>query len=215
MTLSLKAAARWAGSFGLLAACHSEPRAVTRPGQAPDPTAAKAASVPAQTSPAGALAAFVPKGYGILDSAVGDLNRDAWADKILVLKKDGEDTTTLIDLDRPLLLLLGRPDHRYTLAARNDRVVLRRNEGGVYGDPYAGLTIKRGFFSVEHYGGSSHRWSRIATFNYRPAANTWYLSREGGDSYSVFTPDEVTSEAHTPHDFGQVPFAKYDTDSTY
>ena len=201
------------GVFLLLAACHTEPKTAGHSQQIPAPAATK--TKPVAPAAVVSLAAFVPAGFGILDSATGDLNRDAWPDRILVLRKDGEDTTTLVDLDRPLLLLLGRPDHRFILAARSNRVVLRRNEGGAYGDPYAGLTIKRGFFSVEHYGGSSARWSRIITFNYAPATRTWYLSREGGESYSVFDPDNVTSEAHTPRNFGRVPFAKYDVDSTY
>lgn len=158
----------------------------------------------------------MPAGYGILDSASGDLNRDAWPDKILVLCKDGEDTITDDDLNRPLLLLLGQPNRRYALAARNDRVVLHRNDGGGMGDPYQQTVIKRGFFSLEYYGGSSERWTRVVTFKYAPADRTWYLSRESSDGFSAYNPDSTTfSSTHTPRDFGKVSFAKYKADSTY
>ncbi len=201
----------------LLAACHAEPKTAEQVSQAAASAAAKAPAAPLAGAPAAAsLAAFVPAGFGILDSASGDLNRDAWPDKVLVLRKNGEDTTTVEDLDRPLLLLLGQPDHRYALAARNDRVVLRRGEGGMMGDPYQQVVIKKGFFSVEHYGGSSHRWTRVITFKYAPADHSWYLSREGSEGFSAFAPDSTTfSSSHTPRDFGKVPFVKYDADSTY
>lgn len=41
-------------------------------------------------------------------------------------------------------------------------------------NPYSGLTIKNGYFSVEHYAGSAWRWTRIPTFKYSKAENDWF-----------------------------------------
>lgn len=214
----------------LLAACHAEPPATAQPQRAPRaaPAVVAAPAAPAPVAPVAPIAApaappaqpfpslapFVPAGYGVLDSAVGDLNRDAWPDVVLALRQNGEDTIP-DELPRPLLLLLGQPDHRLALAARNDHVVLYRTWGGAYGDPYSGLTVKHGFFSVEHYGGNVLRWTRIITFKYAPADRTWYLHREGGEETSPSGPQPVSSAVSTPYDFGKIPFAAYNNDQHY
>ncbi|UOQ65178.1 hypothetical protein [Hymenobacter volaticus] len=157
------------------------------------------------------LAPFIPTGYNLLEATSGDLNLDALPDKVLVLQRIDPDTSAMGDtLDRPLLLLLGQPNHRYQLAARNDRAVMCSGCGGMMGDPYQGITIKKGFFSVEHYGGSGWRWTHISTFKYAPADKQWYLHREGGDSFHAADPEKVETHIETVRDFGQVSFADYD-----
>ncbi|MBC9912745.1 hypothetical protein [Chitinophaga varians] len=159
------------------------------------------------------LKAFIPKGYEILDTTTGDLNRDAWPDMVMVLRKKGEDSTSDVvehPEKRPLLVLLGQPDHSYKLAARNDNVVYCVDCGGMMGDPFQGVTIKQGYFSVEHYGGSAWRWTRIITFKYAPEDKNWYLYKDGGDSFHASMPDSVTTKVRTVKDFGKVPLVKYD-----
>ncbi|WP_343747015.1 hypothetical protein [Chitinophaga sp.] len=159
------------------------------------------------------LKAFIPKGYEILDTTTGDLNRDALPDMIMVLRKKGEDSTSDVvehPEKRPLLILLGQQDHSYKLAARNDNVVYCVDCGGMMGDPFQGVTIKNGYFSVEHYGGSAWRWTRIITFRYSPDDKNWYLHKDGGDSFHASQPDSVTTKVRTAKDFGKVPFVKYD-----
>src|SRR5436309_2057527 len=97
------------------------------------------------------LVKFLPKGYAILDTASGDLNFDNFQDLILVLTTIGEDTARdADDYKRPLLILLGHADKSFSLAARNDDVVYCFQCGGVFGDPYDGVDIKSGFFTVHH-----------------------------------------------------------------
>ncbi len=156
-----------------------------------------------------AVQKWVPAGFEVLQAQQGDLNGDAYPDVVLALRQplpaEQADGWSL----RPLLLLLGQPDGQYRLAARNDHVVMCAQCGGMLGDPFTNIRIKRGHFSVEHYGGSGWRWTHIITFQYRPKAQDWYLYREGGDSYHVGRPDEVTSEVQTPKQFGQVRFVDY------
>ena len=64
------------------------------------------------------LKAFIPKGYSAINVSSGDANLDNLTDKILVLRKNTEETTSNYAVNkpdkRPLLLLLGlyRMDHR-------------------------------------------------------------------------------------------------------
>lgn len=159
------------------------------------------------------LAQFVPEGYTDLDTTSGDLNLDQYSDMIMVLKKNGEDTTSDVieqPEKRPLLILLGQADNTFKLAARNDNAVYCIDCGGMMGDPFMQIVIKKGYFSVEHYGGSAWRWTRTITFKYSPADNYWYLHKDGGDSFHAAEPEKVTTKVHTTKDFGKVPFDKFD-----
>lgn len=157
------------------------------------------------------LAQFVPEGYTAIDTTYGNLNLDQYQDMIMVLKKNGEDTATDIDNPerRPLLILTGQPDNSFQLAARNDNVVLCINCGGAMGDPFTGITIKNGYFSAEHYGGSAWRWTHIITFKYAPADKNWYLHKIGYESFHALNPKEATSRTETTKDFGKLPFDKF------
>jgi len=155
------------------------------------------------------LLKFIPKGYALLDTAMGDLNLDKFQDIILVLKTLGEDTVLdASEYKRPLLLLLGHADKKFTLAARNDNVVYCYQCGGVFGDPYAGTEIKNGTFTINHFGGSNDRWSNDISFKYSKSDNTWYLLKIVDKGWSVFHLDKVDTSIKTKKDFGIVSFEK-------
>jgi len=159
------------------------------------------------------LAQFVQEGYTALDTTYGDLNLDQYADMIMVLKKNGEDTTSDINEHpekRPLLILIGQADNTYKIAARNDNAVYCIDCGGMMGDPFMEVVIKKGYFSIEHYGGSGWRWTRTITFKYSTTDNYWYLYKDGGDSFHAAEPEKVATKVKTTKDFGKVPFDKFD-----
>lgn len=153
------------------------------------------------------IKSFIPAGYSILDSASGDLNRDRLKDYVLILKVDEEEEHA--DTTRPLLLLAGTAKDQYQLVARNDSVVLCKSCGGVFGDPYAGITVKNNFFSIEHYGGSNWRWTRIITFRYDAKTKQFVLHRDAGESFHTFDLDKRKLELYEKENFGKLPFAKY------
>jgi len=158
------------------------------------------------------LASFVPEGYTALDTTSGDLNLDPYPDMIMVLRKNGEDTATDADNPpkRPLLILTGQPDNTYQLAARSDNAVYCISCGGAMGDPFINMVIKKGYFSVEHYGGSSWRWSRIITFKYSPDDKAWYLHKDGTESFRAGEDEKGKAVIRTTKDFGKVPFEQFD-----
>lgn len=156
---------------------------------------------------------FIPEGYSVLDTSLGDLNLDQYRDLILVLKKKGEDTTSDAGEDpekRPLLILLGIEANSFKLAARNDNAVYCFDCGGMMGDPFVNVVIREGYFSVEHYGGSAWRWTRTVTFKYSPSDTYWYLHKDGGDSFHAADAENITTEIRTEKDFGKIPFDKFD-----
>lgn len=159
------------------------------------------------------LEQFIPKGYSILDTASGNLNLDTYPDMILVLKKDNEEQTSdVIDHPekRPLLVLTGDASGTLKQAARSDNTVYCVDCGGVFGDPYDGIVIKNGYFSVQHYGGSNWRWTRIITYKYNKSDRQWYLHKDGGESFHTSEPENVTEKIRTTKDFGKVKLGEFD-----
>jgi hypothetical protein len=102
----------------------------------------------------------------VLDAAQGDLNRDALPDWLVVLYRPNEaKTSDVIDhpTKRPLLVFVRGAGGPYTLAARSDNAVYCVDCSGMIGAPFMDLAIKKGYFPVEHYGGSAQRWMRFVT----------------------------------------------------
>ncbi len=153
------------------------------------------------------IKAFIPAGFSILDSLSGNLNLDNYPDMILILKINGEDS--LFEINRPLLILTGQENKTYKLETRNDSVVLCRSCGGVFGDPYESSVIKNGYFSIQHYGGSNWRWTRIITFKYNKEKNNWVLHRDAGESFHTSAPDKTEKIVTNKNDFDVLSFEKF------
>lgn len=159
------------------------------------------------------LQQFISKGFTLLDSASGDINKDGKTDLLVILKNDLEETS--MDTTRPLLVLFGEDNGLYSLAAQSDSVVLCRGCGGVFGDPYAGLTVKNNFFSIEHYGGSNWRWTRIITFRYDVKTKKIFLHRDAGESFHIEDPEKTNPYTYTKEDYGRLLFSKYSYDKIW
>lgn len=153
------------------------------------------------------LASFIPAGFSILDSASGDINKDGRKDLLVILKNNVEETNG--DTTRPLIILTGSGTGLFDLSGRNDSVVLCKACGGVFGDPYAGMTVKNNFFSIEHYGGSNWRWTRIITFRYDVKLKQVLLHRDAGDSFHTSDPNKTTTNIYNKEDFGKLLFSRY------
>ena len=78
------------------------------------------------------------------------------------------------------------------------------------GDPFMGIKIKNGYFSVEHYGGSSWRWTRIITYKYSKQDKEWFLHKDGSESFHASEPQKVETKIKTTKDFGQIKFEEFD-----
>ncbi len=159
------------------------------------------------------LLEFVPAKYSVLDTISGDLNLDEIKDYILVLKKNEEGSLANVVHDtekRPLLILIRDSNNKLQLVKRNDNTVYCIDCGGIMGDPFMGIKIKNGYFSVEHYGGSAWRWTRIITYKYSKQDNEWFLHKDGSESFHASDPEKVESKIRTTKDFGKVKFEDFD-----
>lgn len=150
--------------------------------------AAQEKSLPDELSP------FLLPGHEVLDYVTGDLNADKRPDAILILKRAGEDTLQEDDFPRPMLLLLRQPDGKLKQVLRNDKAIMCRRCGGIFGDPYQQTDISDYGFSFHFYGGSSWRWTRQFDFSWQPAAKNWALEQEIISGFNANDPEMTMKE---------------------
>jgi len=171
---------------------------------------------------------FIPEGYTVKDWKTGNLNRDDQDDVVIVLEEEKSNDSQTADnaqgaapasgssdfneAKRPVILLTRNKNGELKFAGRNDNIVLCSDCGGVFGDPYSAIVIKNGYFSIEHYGGSNWRWTRIMTFKYSEQNKTWYLHKDGGKSYHTSNPDKEEETVLSKKDFGTIKFEDYRSD---
>jgi len=64
-------------------------------------------------------------------------------------------------------------------------------------------------FSIEHFGGSGWRWTRIITFRFDTKTKSFYLHRDAGKSWHTSDPNKTTENLYNFTDFGKLTFDKY------
>ena len=150
---------------------------------------------------------FVPEGYRIFDTASGDFNDDGFKDYLVVLKSINENTNS--NGERPLILLKGSAKNKFELVARNDSVVLCGNCGGVFGDPYQSVSIKKNLITIEHSIGGAWQWDRVVSFRYNFETKDIVLHEDITKSRQKHSPNNQKSIASNKSDFGVLAFTSY------
>ena len=143
---------------------------------------------------------YIPSDYSVLDSSTGDFNSDGITDIAIILKHINEDS--LPDLQRPLLILFGT-NVGLKLYARNDNVILCKKSGGLFGDPFQGITIAKSKLVIEFFGGHGKRWLRVIEFKYYKTKKKFLLYSDKG----AFLNENM--KFYHSRDFGILDFDKY------
>lgn len=125
---------------------------------------------------------FIPKGYDTMiigpSIARGDLNKDGLEDIALVLRNIEE---TKYDTAIRYVVIIFKQQDGYRLACIAGKVVMSSGDGGVWGEPFDGVRIKKRVLIISHYGGSNWRWSVDMKFRYQDG--DFYLIGETRDYY--------------------------------
>lgn len=122
--------------------------------------------------------AIIPDGWKILEKyqgelaiAEGDLNKDNIPDIAVVIEKKISEEEEAPP--RALLIAFGTSNGSYELSIIADNVMLKADEGGIWGDPFDELSIDKGSVLVSDYGGSNWRWYNKYRFRFQD--EDWYL----------------------------------------
>ncbi len=136
---------------------------------------------------------LIPDQFEILDFKFGHLDNDTLTDAVVILKSKFEEVedSTQRDRYRPLLILLQQKNKSFKLAKRNDHVVLCKNCGGTFVDPFGGLSIENKSFEIIFFGGSRYKWTRLIRFNYEINLKNWILVEDSGSVYDGLQLDTI------------------------
>jgi len=161
---------------------------------------------------------FIQKGMIPIACETGDLNADGRKDYVLVISNpvpDGSIGDDAGDDLRPTIVLIRDANNKLSIAAQNDKAAYCKNCGGVFGDPFAGLSVAGTRFTVSNYGGSNDRWADEFTFAYSKRDATWQLVRAEVTTFRATDPNHTTHKhIYTPpKDFGLINFADFDPEN--
>lgn len=125
-----------------------------------------------------ALNSFLPRGWHLLKSAIGDLNGDKLTDVAAVFESNidaegNKDDSMGRENPRILCILFRQKAGGYWLSAQGNDVIKTADEGGAFGDPFDKIAIKQGVLILHFYGGSNWRFDFTTKFRFQ--RNKWYL----------------------------------------
>lgn len=129
-------------------------------------------------------------GWHIISIDKGDLNRDGVDDYAVVSEQDIEtnniykrfpfpDKPPYILYDqryqgesnaalRDLVVYIAQPDGRLLPQLGHSNWIDRADMGGVFGDPFEGISINRGSIIISSYGGAAKRWATKLRLRFDP-----------------------------------------------
>ena len=145
-------------------------------------------SIIAQTTLKSNANDFIPKGFVLSSTSIGDLNKDGIDDKVLLVKGtdkgafEKNEYGELVDRNRRGIIVLFKKDNQYEQVLKNLNCFSSENEdGGVYYAPELWLEIGKGNLYVNYAHGRYGYWKY--TFRYRK--DDFYLigydNSEGGE----------------------------------
>jgi hypothetical protein len=119
---------------------------------------------------------FVPKGWTVGEQVTGDLNGDGISDIAAILiqgKPDGDAGEAEDELQRALIVLLGRNKENFAPAGTNNKLLQCKGCGGV--KESVGISIKKGVIIVDQMSGSREFSNEIWRFRYDSQAQRFVL----------------------------------------
>ena len=156
------------------------------------------------------LKPFILPGHELLDFQTGDINKDQRPDAIMILKNPLEDSTWEEFMPRPLLVLIRQKNGQLKHVIRNDKAIMGRHEGGVFGDPFQSLNLYSGTFSISFYGGSNWRWVYEYDFSWNAGRKQWMLVRESSGSFNSTDMENTMKNIEIEaNELGLIPFEKF------
>lgn len=133
-------------------------------------------SIPAVKNPS----VTSPKGYTNFKEEKGDLDGDG-IDELLVAYETDKNT----DLGKERQIhIFKKEDNKWKLLKKFTGLLRLSNEGGMMGDPFQDINIKKGVIIIDQSGGtSSHRW--IYVHKFRKQNNSWELIGVTSQDYNM------------------------------
>lgn len=109
----------------------------------------------------------IPINYSIVDTVTGDLDKDNIAELVVAYNVAIVDDMT--DVDRELIIYKQEAD-KWIEWKKSKQALYNSRGGGMMGDPFESIEIKKGILMISHYGGSSWKWGFTDKYRYQNGA---------------------------------------------
>ncbi|MGE5607257.1 MAG: hypothetical protein ACM3YE_16395 [Bacteroidota bacterium] len=138
------------------------------------------------------IESFIPVGWKLINKTEGDLNKDGLIDIAGVLELNREYEMGLEAPPRILFVAFKDKNGIYRLSIQSEKAILKADQGGVWGDPFVGISVDRGSILIQFYGGSNYRWAY--TYRFRFQDNGWYLIGATIENYFTGTGEGIRED---------------------
>ncbi|MDQ0593531.1 hypothetical protein QFZ37_001900 [Chryseobacterium ginsenosidimutans] len=106
---------------------------------------------------------FQPKGSTIIETVDGDLDGDKIPEKVIIYNTVDEGELGKIRE----IQILKKTNGKWTMLEKSRNAVLESNGGGMMGDPYQNMQIKKGILEITQAGGSSWKWGYTDKYRFQ------------------------------------------------
>ncbi|MCB0707472.1 MAG: hypothetical protein KDC34_19290 [Saprospiraceae bacterium] len=114
----------------------------------------------------------LPEQYVVIDSIWGDLDKDGIAELVVACDMPLDTVYDYVSNPRDLRIFK-QVNGQWELWTHSEQVLLGSQDGGMMGDPLAGMEIVKGILIISQNGGSSWKWG--FTDKYRFQNGAFYL----------------------------------------
>ncbi len=114
----------------------------------------------------------IPSGYSIIEQVTGDLDKDGVDELVIAYNTEEVKERSFKNVTRELVVYK-RTEGKWNKWKSSLQALYGSRDGGMMGDPYDTMYIENGILQIQHFGGSSWKWS--VTDKYRYQDNELYL----------------------------------------
>lgn len=107
-----------------------------------------------------------PNDYVLVDTAMGDLDKDSIAELVAVYNTRKDSGENIDDIPRALIIYK-KQQQRWVIWKQSDQALYSSRGGGMMGDPFEDMEIKNGLLLISQSGGSSWKWGHTDKYRYR------------------------------------------------
>jgi|SaaInlStandDraft_1057018.scaffolds.fasta_scaffold32393_2 hypothetical protein len=105
----------------------------------------------------------IPEHYEIIDSTKGDLDNDGIAEKVVVYESDIQ---TDLGTERHMYIYK-KINQNWDIWGKTIGAILPSEHGGILGDPFQKIDIKRNCIVIDHFGGSREKWNYTHRYRFQ------------------------------------------------
>jgi len=111
-----------------------------------------------------------PSNYSVVESVTGDLDKDGVDELVVVYNTNAEKENEGVERE---LIIYKLDNNKWSQWKKSRQALYGSRDGGMMGDPFGGIEIKKGILLISHCGGSSWKWGH--TDKYRFQDGEFYL----------------------------------------